>query len=140
VLKSLLDGFSFAKKLEKMEHVIERAKSCGIACPSVERKLRQLFDITEDEAYFHTRQSARLYHLGAQTMPKTHHCLNMRLTVEYFKSASIHMDQLNDQKLESPSFNNYVIFSQNVLAASTTINSTVTNSKVCCSFKRIKIL
>ncbi|KAK3118273.1 hypothetical protein QOZ80_9BG0696560 [Eleusine coracana subsp. coracana] len=119
----------FAKKQEKMEHVIERAKSCGIACSSVERKLRQLLDITEDEAYFHTRQSARLYHLGVQTMPKTHHCLNMRLTVEYFKSQSALMDQLNKQKLESPRFQNYVIFSRNVLAASTTINSTVINSK-----------
>ncbi|TVU50659.1 hypothetical protein EJB05_02038 [Eragrostis curvula] len=119
----------FAKKQEKMEHTIERAKSCEVGCSSVERKLRQLLDITEDEAYFHTRQSAFLYHLGVQTMPKTHHCLNMRLTVEYFKSTSIRMDRLNEQKLESPTFHHYVIFSRNVLAASTTINSTVLNSK-----------
>jgi alpha-1,4-galacturonosyltransferase len=118
--------------------MIEKAKSCGITCSSVERKLRQLLDITEDEAYFHIRQSARLYHLGVQTMPKTHHCLNMRLTVEYFGSASIHMDQLNKQMLESPGFRNYVIFSRNVLAASTTINSTVMNCKVQCSFQRIE--
>ncbi|KAL6597461.1 hypothetical protein ACP70R_046901 [Stipagrostis hirtigluma subsp. patula] len=119
----------FAKKLEKMEHIIERAKSCEVGCSNVERKLRQLLDITEDEAYFHTRQSAFLYHLGAQTMPKTHHCLNMRLTVEYFKSGSTHMDQLNKQKLEDPTFHHYVIFSMNVLAVSTTINSTVMNSQ-----------
>ncbi|CAO2145417.1 unnamed protein product [Urochloa humidicola] len=119
----------FAKKLEKMEHTIERAKSCEVGCSNVERKLRQLLDITEDEAYFHTRQSAFLYHLGVQTMPKTHHCLNMRLTLEYFKSRSIHMDQLNKQKLESPTFQHYAIFSRNVLAVSTTINSTVLNSQ-----------
>jgi alpha-1,4-galacturonosyltransferase len=52
------------------------------------------------------------------------------LTVEYFRSASIRMDQLNKQMLESPGFRNYVIFSQNVLAASTTINPTVMNCKV----------
>ncbi|GJN13930.1 hypothetical protein PR202_gb00688 [Eleusine coracana subsp. coracana] len=121
--------FSFAKKLDKMEHAIERAKSCEVGCSNVERKLRQLLDITEDEAYFHTRQSAFLYHLGIQTMPKTHHCFNMRLTVEYFKSTSIHMDRLNKQKLESPTFQRYVISSRNLLTASTTINSTVTNSK-----------
>jgi alpha-1,4-galacturonosyltransferase len=120
----------FAKKLEKMERTIERAKSCEVGCTSVERKLRQLLDITEDEAYFHTRQSAFLYHLGVQTMPKTHHCLNMRLTVEYFKSTSIHTVQSNKQKLEDPTFHHYVIFSKNVLAVSTTINSTVMNSKV----------
>ncbi|XP_066355947.1 probable galacturonosyltransferase 7 isoform X2 [Miscanthus floridulus] len=119
----------FAKKLEKMEHTIERAKSCDVGCLNVERKLRQLLDITEDEAYFHTRQSAFLYHLGVQTTPKTHHCLNMRLTVEYFKSRSSHMDQLNEQELESPTFHHYVIFSRNVLAASTTINSAVMNSQ-----------
>ncbi|XP_066356099.1 probable galacturonosyltransferase 7 isoform X1 [Miscanthus floridulus] len=119
----------FAKKLEKMEHTIERAKSCDVGCSNVERKLRQLLDITEDEAYFHTRQSAFLYHLGVQTTPKTHHCLNMRLTVEYFKSRSSHMDQLNEQELESPTFHHYVIFSRNVLAASTTINSAVMNSQ-----------
>lgn len=119
----------FAKKLEKMEHTIERAKSCEVGCPNVERKLRQLLDITEDEAYFHTRQSAFLYHLGVETMPKTHHCLNMRLTVEYFKSRSIHMGHLNKQKLETPTFHHYVIFSRNILAASTTINSTVMNSQ-----------
>jgi alpha-1,4-galacturonosyltransferase len=54
-----------------MDHMIEKAKSCGIACSSVEWKLRQLLDITEDEAYFHMRRSARLFHLGVQTMPKT---------------------------------------------------------------------
>ncbi|KAF0919364.1 hypothetical protein E2562_029312 [Oryza meyeriana var. granulata] len=119
----------FAKKLEKMERTIERAKSCEVSCTNVERKLRQLLDITEDEAYFHTRQSAFLYHLGVQTMPKTHHCLNMRLTVEYFKSKSIRTDQSNDQKLEDPTFHHYVMFSKNMLAVSTTINSTVMNSK-----------
>ncbi|XP_062183450.1 probable galacturonosyltransferase 7 [Phragmites australis] len=119
----------FAKKLEKMEHAIERVKSCEVGCSNVERKFRQLLDLTEDEVYFHTRQSAFLYHLGVQTMPKTHHCLNMRLTVEYFKPRSILMDQLDKQKLESSKFHHYVIFSRNVLAASTTINSTVMNSQ-----------
>lgn len=119
----------FTKKLAKMEHIIERAKSCEVGCSNVERKLRQLLDITEDEAYFHTRQSAFLYHLGVQTMPKTHHCLSMRLTVEYFKSASLRKELLNEQTLEDPAFFHYVMFSRNVLAASTTINSTAMNSK-----------
>ncbi|KAF8706406.1 hypothetical protein HU200_030671 [Digitaria exilis] len=118
----------FAKKLEKMEQTIQRAKSCEVGCSNVERKLRQLLDITEDEAYFHTRQSAFLYHLGVQTMPKTHHCLNMRLTLEYFKSRSTHIE-IDQQKLQRPTLQHYVIFSRNILAVSTTINSTVLNSQ-----------
>ncbi|VAI15951.1 unnamed protein product [Triticum turgidum subsp. durum] len=119
----------FTKKLEKMEGTIEKIKSCEVGCSNVERKLRQLLDLTEDEAYFHTRQSAFLYHLGVQTMPKTHHCLSMRLTVEYFKSVSPQRELLNKQKFEDPAFYHYVMFSRNVLAASTTINSTAMNSK-----------
>uniref|UniRef100_A0ACD5XYJ3 Uncharacterized protein n=1 Tax=Avena sativa TaxID=4498 RepID=A0ACD5XYJ3_AVESA len=119
----------FAKKLEKMDHIIERVKSCEVGCSNVERKLRQLLDITEDEAYFHTRQSAFLYHLGVQTMPKIHHCLSMRLTVEYFKSASLHRELLYEQTLDDPAYFHYVMFSRNVLAASTAINSTAMNSK-----------
>mgnify|MGYP005849631435 CR=1 FL=1 len=117
-----------------MEGTIEKIKSCEVGCSNVERKLRQLLDLTEDEAYFHTRQSAFLYHLGVQTMPKTHHCLSMRLTVEYFKSASPQRELLNKQKFEDPAFYHYVMFSRNVLAASTTINSTAMNSKVYCPF------
>ena len=84
-----------------MEHTIERAESCEVGCSIVERKLRQLLDITEDEAYFHTRQSAFLYHLGVQTTPKTHHCLNMRLTVEYsYLEATVCVTYIEDnQKL-----------------------------------------
>ena len=80
-----------------MEHTIERAKSCEVGCSNVERKLRQLLDITEDEASFHTRQSAFLYHLGVQTTPKTHHCLNMRLTVEYsYLEATVRVTYIED--------------------------------------------
>lgn len=107
--------------------------SCEVGCSNVERKLRQLLDIgcsiTEDEAYFHTGQSAFLYYLRVQTMPKIHHWLNMRLTLEFFKSTTIHEDQLNKQILEDPAFHHYVMFTRNVLAALTTINSTAMNSK-----------
>src|SRR5438034_159210 len=75
-----------------MEQTIERAKSCEVGCSNVERKLRQLLDVTEDEAYFHKRQSAFLYHLGVQTTPKTHHCLNRNSYLE----ATVHVTNIED--------------------------------------------
>ncbi|XP_052163123.1 probable galacturonosyltransferase 7 isoform X2 [Oryza glaberrima] len=90
------------KKMEQMEQTIARAKSCTVDCRNVDRKLRQILDMTEDEAHFHMKQSAFLYNLGAQTLPKSHHCLSMR---------------------------HYVILSKNILAASVVINSTVNSSK-----------
>ncbi|XP_062188627.1 probable galacturonosyltransferase 7 isoform X2 [Phragmites australis] len=90
------------KRIELMEQTIARAKSCTVDCINVDRKLRQILDMTEDEARFHMKQSGFLYNLGAQTLPKSHHCLSMR---------------------------HYVILSKNIIASSVVINSTVSSSK-----------
>ncbi|CAL5084710.1 unnamed protein product [Urochloa decumbens] len=117
------------KRMEQMERIIARSKSCTVDCKNVDRKLRQILDMTEDEAHFHMKQSAFLYNLGAQTLPKSHHCLSMRLTLEYFKSSSLDSDDSPSGKLNSPKYRHYVILSRNILAASVVINSTVSNCK-----------
>ncbi|PWZ52717.1 hypothetical protein Zm00014a_035793 [Zea mays] len=121
---------SFIKtKLERMEQSIARAKSCTVDCNNVDRKLRQILHMTEDEAHFHMKQSAYLYNLGVHTMPKSHHCLNMRLTVEYFKSMPLDPNDSSAHKFNLPDNRHYVILSKNVLAASVVINSTVSSSE-----------
>ncbi|TVU01169.1 hypothetical protein EJB05_53382 [Eragrostis curvula] len=117
------------KRIKEMEQTTARAKSCTVDCKNVDRKLRQILDMTEDEAHFHMTQSAFLYNLGAQTLPKSHHCLSMRLTLEYFKSYLSDSDGSFSRKLNSPKYRHYVILSKNVLAASLVINSTVSSSK-----------
>ncbi|KAF9592292.1 hypothetical protein IFM89_013518 [Coptis chinensis] len=116
------------KKLQKMEGVIKKAKSFPVECSYVDRKLRQILDLTEDEAHFHRKQSAFLYQLAVQTIPKSLHCLSMRLTVEYFRSHSLDMDLLPTEKYANPELHHYVILSKNVLASSVVINSTVMHS------------
>ncbi|KAJ0978149.1 hypothetical protein J5N97_013623 [Dioscorea zingiberensis] len=117
------------QNIQRMDHVIEKAKSCAVDCNNIDKKLRQLVDLTEDEAHFHMKQSAFLYHLGVQTMPKSHHCLSMRLTVEYFKSLPVDIDQSHAYKIGNPLLRHHIIFSRNILAASVVINSTVMNSE-----------
>ncbi|CAN6341617.1 unnamed protein product [Urochloa humidicola] len=114
--------------MAKMDQTITAAKSRAVECTNVEKKLTQLLDMTEDEALFHARQSAYLYRLGVQTLPKSLHCLSMRLTVDYF-NASDDMEHLDAEKYEKPAFQHYVIFSTNLLASSMTINSSVINSE-----------
>ncbi|XXG40130.1 hypothetical protein AAC387_Pa01g0921 [Persea americana] len=116
------------KRRQKMGELIHKAKSFPVDCNNVDKKLRQILDLTEDEAHFHMKQSAFLYQLAVQTKPKSHHCLSMRLTVEYFRS---HSDKefLPDDKNGNPALYNYVIFSNNVLASSVVINSTVMHAK-----------
>lgn len=128
-INSLSPSVSAINKLQKMEQTLSRARSCNVDCSNFDKKLRQLLDLTEDEAHFHMKQSAFLYHLGVQTIPKSIHCLSMRLTVEYFRSQSLDTD-LDSRKFHNPNFRHYVIFSRNILASSVSINSTVTNSEV----------
>ncbi|KAK1412481.1 hypothetical protein QVD17_33766 [Tagetes erecta] len=115
------------KNLEKMETTITKAKSATVDCNNVDKKLRQLVDLTEDEASFHMKQSAFLYQLAVHTTPKSLHCLSMRLTVEYFKSTPADADV--SESLLNPDLHHYVMFSNNVLASSVVINSTVMHSK-----------
>ncbi|URD81883.1 Glycosyl transferase family 8 [Musa troglodytarum] len=117
------------KKAQRMGEAIAKAKSCSVQCSNVDRKLRQILDLTEDEAHFHMKQSAFLYQLGVQTMSKGFHCLSMRLTVEYFKSPSADIKHSFANKIDNLNFQHYVILSRNILAVSVTINSTVVNSK-----------
>lgn len=117
--------------MEKMEVVIARAKVFPVECSNVDKKLRQILDLTEDEAHFHMKQSAFLYQLAVHTMPKSLHCLSMRLTVEYFRLNFANTELLQgEDKREDPSFHHYVIFSRHILAASVVINSTVMHIKV----------
>ncbi|KAL0347612.1 UNVERIFIED_CONTAM: putative galacturonosyltransferase 7 [Sesamum calycinum] len=111
-----------------MEAAIAKAKSCPVDCNNVDKKFRQLVDLTEDEANFHMKQSAFLYKLAVQTMPKSLHCLSMRLTVEYFRS-SFDIEQALVKKFVNPDLYHYVIFSRNILASSVVINSTVQHAK-----------
>ncbi|GAB4839289.1 hypothetical protein Ancab_028816 [Ancistrocladus abbreviatus] len=117
------------KKLQKMETIIASAKSIPVDCGNVDKKFSQLVDLTEDEANFHMKQSAFLYKLAVQTMPKSLHCLSMRLTVEYFRSPSPTADVSVAERFVNPTLHHYVVFSNNVLASSVVINSTAIHSK-----------
>ncbi|XWS09545.1 hypothetical protein CRYUN_Cryun40dG0093900 [Craigia yunnanensis] len=115
------------KKSQRMEAAIARAKSVSVDCNNVDKKLRQIFDLTGDEANFHMKQSAFLYQLAVQTMPKSLHCLSMRLTVEYFRDHSF--DKKLSEKYSDPTLQHYVIFSNNVIASSVVINSTIVHAR-----------
>lgn len=131
-LNSLINVFiRIGKKLQRMEAAIAKAKSFPVDCNNVDKKLRQILDMTEDEANFHMKQSAFLYQLAVQTMPRSFHCLSMRLTVEHFKSPLHDAGFSRTEKYMDPALHHYVIFSKNILASSVVINSTVTHARVC---------
>uniref|UniRef100_A0A2P2L7R1 Hexosyltransferase n=1 Tax=Rhizophora mucronata TaxID=61149 RepID=A0A2P2L7R1_RHIMU len=116
-------------KLQKMEAVIARAKSFPVDCNNVDKKLRQIYDMTDEEAGFHMKRSSFLYQVAVQTMPKSLHCLSMKLTMEYFLSSLKDMELSMSEKYLDPTLQHYVIFSNNVLASSVVVNSTVAHAR-----------
>ena len=76
------------------------------------------------------KQSTFLSQLAAKTVPKGLHCLSMRLTIDYYLLPLEKRNFPKEDKLEDPSLYHYALFSDNVLAASVVVNSTIVNAKV----------
>ncbi|KAJ3680991.1 hypothetical protein LUZ60_015480 [Juncus effusus] len=122
-------GLSSERNFDKMELSISKAKQLNVDSKNFERKLTQLVSVTESETYFHMRQSAFLYRLAVQTVPKTHHCFVLRLTVEWFKEDE-RRAELRERTIsegQSVRSSDFVVFSKNLLAVSVVINSTAMN-------------
>lgn len=73
-----------------------------------------------------------LIQLAAKTFPQPLHCLSLQLAADYFLLGFNEEEEdvvKKDAKFEDPSLYHYAIFSDNVLATSVVVNSTVLNAK-----------
>ncbi|KAF8389900.1 hypothetical protein HHK36_024418 [Tetracentron sinense] len=84
----------------------------------------------EERAKAATVQSTVFGQLAAEALPKSLHCLNIKLTANWLGNSVLR--ELADEKSNSPRLvdNNlyhFCIFSDNVVATSTVVNSTISN-------------
>ncbi|KAK6253206.1 hypothetical protein QUC31_014926 [Theobroma cacao] len=108
-----------------MGHALSIAKDQLYDCRTVARKLRAMLQSAEDNVGSLKKRSAFLIQLAAKTVPKPLHCLPLQLAADYFIDGYQNKKDLNKEKLEDPSLYHYAIFSDNVLATSVVVNSTV---------------
>ncbi|KAF3789086.1 putative galacturonosyltransferase 3 [Nymphaea thermarum] len=118
---------------------LERAKATGRVlaaakeklydCAEVARKLRAMLQWEEENIAALKKQSTFLTQVSAKTVPKGLHCLPLHLTTDYFLLDSSHEELTSIEKLEDPSLYHYALFSDNVLATSVVVNSTIFNTK-----------
>ncbi|XP_050221849.1 hexosyltransferase GAUT11 [Mercurialis annua] len=85
----------------------------------------------EERATAATVQSAIFGQLAAEALPRSLHCLKIKLTTDWLKKLSL--QNLAEQKRNSPrvvdnNLYHFCIFSDNVLATSVVVNSTVSNA------------
>lgn len=79
-------------------------------------------------------QSATFGQLAAEAVPKSLHCLSLRLIIKWASDPKLREEALAKQrrfaqKLTDPTLNHFCVFSDNVLGASVVINSTIMNSQ-----------
>ncbi|KAL6546167.1 hypothetical protein OROGR_010041 [Orobanche gracilis] len=112
-----------------MGHILAAAKDQLYDCILIARKLRAMLQASETNANSLKKKSSFLIQLAAKTVPRPLHCIPLVLTTDYYMRNYEEKEFPNKEKLEDPSLYHYAIFSDNVLATSVVVNSTVLHAK-----------
>lgn len=123
--------FSAPEKIKAMGQVLSKAREELYDCKLVTGKLRAMLQTADEQVRSLKKQSTFLSQLAAKTIPNGIHCLSMRLTIEYYLLPPEKRKFPRSENLENPNLYHYALFSDNVLAASVVVNSTIMNAKVC---------
>ncbi|KAF8394035.1 hypothetical protein HHK36_020237 [Tetracentron sinense] len=95
------------------------------------QKLKDTIFAVNEQLTKAKKQGAFSSLIAAKSIPKSLHCLAMRLMEELIAHPEKYSDEgkLPPPELEDPKLYHYAIFSDNVIAASVVVNSAVKNSK-----------
>lgn len=113
-----------------MGQLLSKARDQFYDCKLVTGKLRAMLQSADEQVRSLKKQSTFLSQLAAKTIPNGIHCLSMRLTIEYYLLPPEKRKFPKSENLVNPSLYHYALFSDNVLAASVVVNSTIMNAKV----------
>lgn len=117
------------EQAKEMSDALNLAKGVLYDCDVVARKLQAMVQATEENINGVKKQSTFLIQHAAKTIPKPLHCLSLQLATDYFLDDYARKQPVNSDKLTDSSLYHYAIFSDNVLATSVVVNSTVIHSK-----------
>lgn len=117
------------EKIKVMGQVLAKAKEQLYECKLVTAKLRAMLQSADEQVRGLKKQSTYLSQLAAKTIPNGIHCLSMRLTIDYYLLPPEKRKFPRSENLENPNLYHYALFSDNVLAASVVVNSTILNAK-----------
>ncbi|KAL7156304.1 hypothetical protein ABFS83_02G000700 [Erythranthe nasuta] len=112
-----------------MGHILATAKDRLYDCVTIARKLRVMLQSSETNVNLSKKKSSFLNQLAAKTVPRPLHCIPLVLTTDYHLRNYEGKDFPGKEKLEDPSLYHYAIFSDNVLATSVVVNSTMLHAK-----------
>lgn len=116
---------------EEMGKALSAAKEVLYDCAVIAKKLRAMVPSVERSITAQKEKGMYLLQYASKTIPAALHCLALHLTTDYFSQGHSNRStsSSNRKRLEDTSLYHYAIFSDNILATSVVINSTVVNSK-----------
>ncbi|CAL5419125.1 unnamed protein product [Camellia sinensis] len=120
---------SAPEKIKTMGQLLSKIRGQLFDCKVVTGKLRAMLQSADEQVRSSKKQSTFLSQLAAKTIPNGVHCLSMRLTIDYYLLPPDKRKFPKSENLENPKLYHYALFSDNVLAASVVVNSTITNAK-----------
>ncbi|GMP43099.1 hypothetical protein CsSME_00012600 [Camellia sinensis var. sinensis] len=120
---------SAREKIKTMGQLLSKIRGQLFDCKVVTGKLRAMLQSADEQVRSSKKQSTFLSQLAAKTIPNGVHCLSMRLTIDYYLLPPDKRKFPKSENLENPKLYHYALFSDNVLAASVVVNSTITNAK-----------
>ncbi|KAL5727796.1 polygalacturonate 4-alpha-galacturonosyltransferase [Ranunculus cassubicifolius] len=120
---------SAPEKIRAMGQILTKARGELYDCKLVTQKLRAMLQSADEQVRGLKKQSTFLSQLAAKTIPNGIHCLAMRLTIGYYLLPPEKRKFPKSNNLENPNLYHYALFSDNVLAASVVVNSTILNAK-----------
>ncbi|XP_010523196.1 PREDICTED: putative galacturonosyltransferase 2 [Tarenaya hassleriana] len=115
--------------IRAMGQVLSRANEQLYECKLVTGKLRAMLHTADEELAGVKTYATFLSQLAAKTLPDVIHCLSMRLNLEYYLLPPEMRKFPRKQNLEDPDLHHYAIFSDNVVATSVVVNSTIMNTQ-----------
>ncbi|PAN13511.1 hypothetical protein PAHAL_2G342900 [Panicum hallii] len=120
---------SAPEKIRAMGQVLSKAREEVYDCRAITQRLRAMLQSADEQVRSLKKQSTFLSQLAAKTIPNSIHCLSLRLTIDYYLLPLEKRKFPRSENLENPSLYHYALFSDNVLAASVVVNSTIMNAK-----------
>ncbi|GAB2220918.1 hypothetical protein Droror1_Dr00012077 [Drosera rotundifolia] len=117
--------------IKSLSSLIFKAQDAHYDIATTIMTMKSHIQALEERAHAATVQSSIFGQLAAEALPKSLHCLNVKLTVDWMKKPTLH--QLAHEGKTSPRLvdNNlyhFCIFSDNLVAVSAVVNSTVSNA------------
>ncbi|KAI4326535.1 hypothetical protein MLD38_031841 [Melastoma candidum] len=120
---------SALQKSRMMEGLLSKAQRLYPDCSEMATKLRSMAYNAEEQVQAQRKQTEYLLQLAARTTPKGLHCLSMRLTSEYFTVPPEERSVPKKEAARNRDLYHFAVFSDNVLACSVVVNSTVASAK-----------